>query len=100
MSNRGIDTVMDEDCLKLSVFLAERRRTGDRFISDVLLDLYERHSVAASVVLRGIGGFGTARQLRTDESLSLSMDLPAEIVAVDTRARIEELLERLTNKDI
>ena len=84
---------MDEDCLKLSVFLAERRRTGDRFISDVLLDLYERHSVAASVVLRGIGGFGTARQLRTDESLSLSMDLPAEIVAVDTRARIEELLE-------
>jgi len=84
---------MDEDCLKLSVYLAERRRVGDRFISDVLLDLYERHSVAASVVLRGIGGFGTARQLRTDESLSLSMDLPVEVVAVDTRARIEELLE-------
>jgi len=84
---------VDEDCHKLSVFLAERRRIGGRFVSDVLLDLYERHGVAASTVLRGIGGFGTGRRLRTDQSLSLSFDLPVEVVAVDTRSRIEELIE-------
>ena len=84
---------MEEDCLKLSVFLAERRRIGDRFVSDVLLDLYDRYGVAASTVLRGIGGFGTGRRLRTDQSLSLSLDLPVEVVAVDTRTRIEELIE-------
>ena len=50
---------MDEDCLKLSVYLAERRRTSDGFVSDVLLGLYQQHRVASSVVLRSIGGFGT-----------------------------------------
>lgn len=84
---------MEEDCLKLTAYLAERRRTGGGFVSDVLLGLYEQHRIASSVVLRGIGGFGTGRHLRTDESLSLSEDPPVAITAVDTRAKIEELLD-------
>jgi PII-like signaling protein len=84
---------MDEDCLKLSVYLAERRRTGDGFVSDVLLGLYEQHRIASSVVLRGIGGFGTGRHLRTDESLTLSEDPPVVIVAVDTRKTIDAVLD-------
>jgi PII-like signaling protein len=84
---------MDEDCLKLSVYVAERRRTGDGFVSDVLLNLYEQHRIASSVVLRGIGGFGTGRHLRTDESLTLSEDPPLVVEAVDTRTKIEALLD-------
>lgn len=84
---------MDEDCLKLSVYLAERRRTRDGFVSDVLLHLYEQHRIASSVVLRGIGGFGTGRHLRTDESLTLSEDPPVVVVAVDTRNAIEAVLD-------
>lgn len=84
---------MDEDCLKLTTYMAERRRTGDGFVSDVLLRLYEQHGIASSVVLRGIGGFGTGRHLRTDESLTLSEDPPVVIVAVDTRKAIEALLD-------
>jgi PII-like signaling protein len=84
---------MDEDCLKLSVYLAERRRTSDGFVSDVLLGLYQQHGVASSVVLRGIGGFGTGRHLRTDESLTLSEDPPVVVIAVDTRKTIEALLD-------
>src|ERR1700744_45385 len=84
---------MDEDCLELSVYLAERRRTRNEFVSEVLLGLYERHCICSSVVLRGIGGFGTGRHLRTDESLTLSEDPPMVVVAVDTREAIEALLE-------
>lgn len=84
---------MDEDCLKLTAYLAERRRTSDGFVSDVLLRLYEQHRIASSVVLRGIGGFGTGRLLRTDESLTLSEDPPVAITAVDTRTKIEGLLD-------
>lgn len=84
---------MDEDCLKLSVYVAERRRSGDGFVSDVLLNLYEQHRIASSVVLRGIGGFGTGRHLRTDESLTLSEDPPLVVEAVDTRAKIDALLD-------
>jgi PII-like signaling protein len=84
---------MDEDCLKLSVYLAERRRTRDGFVSEVLLGLYEQHSIASSIVLRGIGGFGTGRHLRTDRSLTLSEDPPVAIIAVDTRKTIEAVLD-------
>lgn len=84
---------MDEDCLKLTAYLAERRRTDDGFVSDVLLSLYERHRIATSVALRGIGGFGTGRLLRTDQSLSLSEDPPVAIIAVDTRTKVEAMLD-------
>ncbi len=84
---------MDEDCLKLSTYMAERRRTREGFVSDVLLRLYEQHRIASSVVLRGISGFGTGRHLRTDESLTLSEDPPVVIIAVDTRKTIEALLD-------
>src|SRR6201987_5338270 len=84
---------MDEDCLKLSVYLAERRRTRDEFVSEVLLGLYERHCVASSIVLRGIGGFGTGRHLRTDESLTLSEDPPVVILAVATTKTIDRVLD-------
>ena len=84
---------MDDDCLKLTTYLAERRRTGDSFVSDVLLGLYAEHRIACGVLLRGIGGFGTGHYLRTDESLTLSEDPPVAVVAVDTRTKIEALLD-------
>jgi PII-like signaling protein len=84
---------MEDDCLKLSVYLAERRRTSEGFVSEVLLGLYEQHGIASSIVLRGIGGFGTGRYLRTDQSLTLSEDPPVVIVAVDTRKTIDAVLD-------
>lgn len=44
-----------------------------------------------SILLRGVEGFGLRHQLRTDSSLTLSQDLPAVAVAVDTRQHIEAL---------
>jgi PII-like signaling protein len=84
---------VDEDCLKLSTYMAERRRTREGFVSDTLLRLYEQHRIASCIVLRGIGGFGTGRHLRTDESLTLSEDPPVVIVAVDTRKTVEALID-------
>lgn len=84
---------MDHDCLKLTTYSAERRRTAGGFVSDRVLDLYARHDVACAIVLRGIGGFGTGRHLRTDQSLTLSEDPPVAISAVDTAAKIEALLD-------
>ena len=80
---------MNDDCLKLTVYFGERKRVGSRFVADALLDLYERHQIATSVLLRGVEGFGLRHHLRTDSSLSLSEDLPALAIAVDTRTRIE-----------
>ena len=57
-----------------------------------LADLYARHRLRTSLVMRGVAGFGVKHHLHTDRLLTLSEDLPIVSVAVDARARIEALL--------
>jgi PII-like signaling protein len=84
---------VNEASLKLTTYFGERDRTEHRLLADELLDLYGRHQIQTSILLRGIEGFGFKHQLHTDMLLSLSEDLPVVTVAVDTPARIEALLE-------
>lgn len=84
---------MNEDCLKLTTYFGERDRTPDGLLSDELLAIYGGHRLQASVLLRGVEGFGRLHHLHTDRLLSLSEDLPAVSVAVDTTRRIEAMLD-------
>lgn len=86
---------MIADCLKLTSYFGERNRTGGAFLADAQLELFGRRAIATSVLLRGAEGFGLKHQLRTDRLLTLSEDLPVVSVAVDTRPRIEALLDDL-----
>jgi PII-like signaling protein len=94
---------VNADCLKLTSYFGERQRTGNAFVADALLDLYGRHEIATSVLLRGTEGFGARQHTRTDRSLTLSEDLPLVAVAVDARPRIEALVDesvRLTRSGL
>ena len=82
---------MNEEAVKLTSYFGERHRAAGRFAADALLDLYGKHEVAVSILLRGTEGFGARQRLRTDRSLTLSEDLPLTAVAVDARARLEPL---------
>jgi PII-like signaling protein len=85
---------VDADCIKLTSYFGERQRVaGDGFAADALLGLYGRHRLATSILLRGAEGFGARQRLRTDRSLTLSEDLPLIAVTVDTRSRINEVLD-------
>ncbi|MHB1709852.1 MAG: DUF190 domain-containing protein [Acidimicrobiales bacterium] len=86
---------MNEDCLKITTYFGERKRVGRQFVAEALLDLYERHEIATSILLRGVEGFGLKHHLRTDTSLTLSEDLPAVAIAVDTRERIEAIRDEV-----
>lgn len=88
---------MNDDCLKLSCYFGERHRTRDGFVADQLLGLYGDNDIAVSIMLRGVEGFGLKHHLRSDHSLTLSEDLPAVAIAVDTRPRIETILGRVAN---
>jgi PII-like signaling protein len=90
---------LNDDCLKLTCYFGERHRSGSHFVADELLNVYERHGIAASIMLRGVEGFGLKHHLRSDRSLSLSEDLPAVAVAVDTRERIDRALADVTAID-
>ncbi|MEA2480181.1 MAG: hypothetical protein QOJ07_2103 [Thermoleophilaceae bacterium] len=87
------------DALKLTAYLGERDRADGAFVADRLLDLYERHGLAASVLLRGIEGFGARRHVHTQRLLTLSDDLPLVAVAVDRRERIEAVVPEVEALD-
>jgi PII-like signaling protein len=86
---------VSEDCLKLTLYFGERDRHGDGFLADALTDVYARHELRTSLLLRGVEGFGAKHQRRTDRVLTLSEDLPLVSVAVDTRARVEAALREI-----
>ena len=86
---------MNDDCLKLTTYFGERQRVGGAFFADAQLNLFGRREIATSVLLRGVEGFGLKHHLRTDRLLTLSEDLPIVSIAVDTRSKIETLLDDL-----
>lgn len=86
---------MIDDCLKVTSYFGERLRLGRRFYSDVLLDAFEEHDVATSILLRATGGFGLRHRLRTDQTLTMSEDPSVMAIAVDTPARMNLVLPRL-----
>lgn len=82
---------MNDASLKLTAYFAERERVGSRFLAEAMFDLFAEREVAASVMLRGISGFGHRRIIRTDESLTLSDDPAVTITAVDSPETIRRL---------
>jgi PII-like signaling protein len=83
---------VNEDCLKLTTYFGERDRVGGGFLADAFIEIFARHELETSLVMRGVQGFGAKHHLRSDRLLTLSEDLPMVSVAVDTRARIEAAL--------
>ncbi|HUE25541.1 MAG TPA: DUF190 domain-containing protein, partial [Solirubrobacteraceae bacterium] len=82
---------MSARAIKLTTYFGERERSGDQFLADALLELYGRHRLSTSVLLRGAEGFGRRHRLHTDRLLTLSESLPAVAIAVDSPAKIERL---------
>ena len=86
---------MSDEALKLTSYFGERDRIDGGFAADAFTAVYARHDLAVSLLMRGVEGFGAHQHLRTDRLLTLSEDLPLVQVAVDTRPRIEAVLEEI-----
>ncbi|MEA2256921.1 MAG: hypothetical protein QOG35_2966, partial [Solirubrobacteraceae bacterium] len=86
---------MSHDALKLTTYFGERDRAAGAFLSDALADVYARHELRTSIVMRGVTGFGVKHHLRTDRLLTLSEDLPMVSVAVDERERVQAALDEV-----
>jgi PII-like signaling protein len=86
---------MNEDCLKITTYFGERDRHEGRYLADALLDLFERHALQTSILLRGTEGFGIKHRLQTQRLLTLSEDLPLVAIGVDSRPRVEPVVAEL-----
>jgi PII-like signaling protein len=86
---------VNEDCLKFTTYFGEHDRIGRRSLADAFVEIYARHELQTSLIMRGIEGFGAKQHLHTDRLLTLSEDLPLVAVAVDARPRIEAALREV-----
>ncbi|GAH38611.1 unnamed protein product, partial [marine sediment metagenome] len=87
---------MNDEILTLTAYFAERERTNDRFLADEMLHLFHDQGIPASVLLRGIAGFGVSNVVLSDRSLSLGESAPVTISAVDHPERILALTDSVT----
>jgi PII-like signaling protein len=81
--------------LKLSLYFNETLRSDGDLACDRLLDLFERANVKASVLLRGIEGFGAHHRLHTERLENASLNQPLIAIAIDREERIAALLPRV-----
>jgi PII-like signaling protein len=87
---------VDEDAAVLTCYVRERHRGGARFPGGELIDLYERRSAPASMLLRSIEGYGPGQPPSGGHPLPLSEDPPLAAIVVDTGPRIDAVLEEVT----
>lgn len=81
------------EALKLWVYFGDSQLTRAELTSDALMDALARRHVAASALCRGIEGFGLGRRIHTERFPDVSTDLPLVACAVDSRERIQALLD-------
>ena len=86
---------MDEDAVILTSYFRERHRAGAGSLGGALIDLYGGRSVAASVLLRAVEGYGPGQPAGAGRALPLPDDPPLTVVAVDTAPRINALLDEV-----
>jgi PII-like signaling protein len=87
---------MTEDAVVLTSYFRERQRAGAGSPGESLIDACGRRSVTASVLLRGIEGYGPGQPAGAGRALPLPEDPPLTAIAVDTAPRIDAMLEEVT----
>jgi PII-like signaling protein len=84
---------MNVEALKLSVYFGESVTSGAELASDSIMRCFADRGFIASVLFRGIEGFGINRRIHAARFPDVSTDLPLLAVAVDAPARIEAALD-------
>ena len=77
---------------KLSIYVGETDRFGDKPVYEVLLDILHKKKIAGVSVFKGVAGYGADGVFHTSKILLLSSDMPMKIEAVDSEAMINMVL--------
>jgi PII-like signaling protein len=86
---------VDQDVVILTSYFRERHRAGSGSPGGALIDLYGRRSVPASVLLRGVEGYGLGQPADAGRALAAPEDPLLTAVAVDTGPRIDAMLDEV-----
>ena len=80
---------------RLTVIIGETDQWHHKPVYTEIVHRAHQAGLAGASVFRGIEGFGKSHHIHTTRILSLSEDLPAAVVIVDTRDKIEAFLPQV-----
>lgn len=80
---------------KLTVYVDERDKVHHKPVHEAVVDILYRKKVRGLSVFRGVGGYGSNGALHTAKILELSTDLPVKIEAIDSEAKIFEVVPEI-----
>jgi PII-like signaling protein len=80
---------------RLTVLVKESDQWHHRPVYTEIVHRAHQAGLAGASVFRGIEGFGKSSHIHTSRILSLSEDLPASVVIVDTDERIRAFLPQI-----
>jgi len=80
---------------RLTVIVGETDQWHHKPVYTEIVHRAHQAGLAGASVFRGIEGFGKSNHIHTTRILSLSEDLPAAVVIVDSREKIEAFLPQV-----
>lgn len=78
---------------RLTIYIGESDKWRGKPLHTALLETLRTQGLAGATVTRGLAGFGAHSVIRTASILTLSVDLPLVIQAVDTEEKINAALK-------
>ncbi|GAB4446220.1 MAG: DUF190 domain-containing protein [Anaerolineales bacterium] len=78
---------------RLTIYIGESDKWRGKALHTALLETLRTQGLAGATVTRGLAGFGAHSVIRTASILTLSVDLPIIIQAVDAEEKINAALE-------
>ena len=82
----------EEDGMRVVVFLTEDDRVGHRGLHQVILERARADGIAGATLWRGIEGFGSFGNLRTNRFPDSTTGLPLVLEFIDSPDQIEAFL--------
>ena len=86
------------NALKVTLYLSDAARHHGVPVYTGVLDFLFKHGIAGATALKGVAGFGAGHRIHTAHILELSDHLPIRIEFIDTKEKVESILEELKTR--
>jgi uncharacterized protein len=81
--------------VKVTVYLSDSAKHHGVPVHTAVLDFLFRQGIAGATAMKGVAGFGSRHRMHSAHVLELSDHLPIRIEFIDTREKVDAILEEL-----
>jgi uncharacterized protein len=84
--------------VKVTLYLSDAAKHHGVPVYTGVLDFLFRQGIAGATALKGVAGFGAGHRIHTAHILELSDHLPIRIEFIDTREKVDAIMEELQTR--